>query len=111
MKWWALVLGCYGFVVGPVVAGERWSADACRRLQEMKEVTYARNKDDEHLAWMLIPILATQQNNCGVNTEAESDASIAAGPRRKSKTVAPAHRPMNCLAVPMTGGAVATGCN
>jgi hypothetical protein len=36
----ASAMGCYGLVGGPAAAGERWSADACKRLQELKETTY-----------------------------------------------------------------------
>ena len=34
MKKLLLVLGCYGFVVSPALAAERWSAETCGHLQE-----------------------------------------------------------------------------
>jgi hypothetical protein len=76
MKRWAVIVYCYGFVVSSAQAGEHWSAETCKRLEEMKANTYRANKEyPEQLMWMLIPILSHQKAKCGVNTQAENDAA------------------------------------
>lgn len=112
---WIMVLGFSGLMVGSAGAGERWSAESCKHLQEMKADTYAEATGSEFLVWKLIPILYFQKRSCGIDTQAElaavAEASKQARLARGGGQAGPARRPMNCLSVPMSGGGMATGCN
>lgn len=73
------VLGCYGLMVGAASAGERWSEETCKHLQEMKASTYARGiTGAQKRFWSVAAILIAQRDNCGVSTQAELDAALAA---------------------------------
>jgi hypothetical protein len=115
MKKILMVLGCYVFVAGPAQAGERWSAESCKHLQEMKADTYAEATGSEFLVWKLIPILFFQTKRCGVDTQAElaaaGEASKQARLARSGGRAASPRQPMNCYTVPMAGGESTTNCN
>lgn len=114
MKWWALVLCCYGFMVSSAQAGEHWSAETCKRLEEMKANTYRANRDyPEQLMWMLIPILSHQETKCGVNTQAESDAArsaAVAAVRARSRNAPAPRTPLHCDTTPKSYGGSYTDC-
>jgi hypothetical protein len=46
-------------------SAEKWSAEGCRHLQEMKADVYDGDKD--FLVYKLIPILRFQREKCGVD--------------------------------------------
>jgi hypothetical protein len=55
MRWCAIFLGCYGFVVGPASAGERWSAETCRHLEEVRAGVLAMKLDAYYTAMWSSP--------------------------------------------------------
>jgi hypothetical protein len=62
-------LGCCGFMVDSAHAGERWSAESCKHLQEMEAPTYARNiVGAQDRFWSLAAIRIAQQDGCGGST-------------------------------------------
>jgi hypothetical protein len=115
MKWWTLVLGCYGFLAGPAMAGERWSAESCKHLQEMKADTYAAQYGPEITQWQLIPILLFQKTHCGIDTQAELIAAQEAAKRvrleRRGASSPPPRQPLHCDTTPKAYGGSYLDCN
>jgi hypothetical protein len=69
MKWWVLVLGLCS---SPAFAGQ-WSADACQRLQEIKDDIRATSEYDIRTrSAMIFPILEHQIDNCGGHISQDS---------------------------------------
>jgi hypothetical protein len=72
MKKLLLVLGCYGFVVAPAAAGDRWSAETCGRLVEMRDQLRSIKGGDPRLsATMQLPIVSRLYSNCAVGSVKE----------------------------------------
>ena len=112
MKRWTLALGCYGFMVCAAQAGERWSAETCKHLQEMKAETYAAGLARDQTSWMLTPILKFQRDKCGVDTKAEFEAGQRAltAPAPRAEKPAAARRPTLCDITPKAYGGSTTDC-
>jgi hypothetical protein len=113
MKRILMVVASYGLVVASAQAGERWSAESCKHLQEMKADTYAAQYGPEITQWQLVPILLFQKRHCGVDTQAELIAAQDAAKRvrlERRGTSAP-RQPLHCLTIPMSGGDSMTNCN
>ena len=119
MKKILLVLGCLGLVVCPAMAGERWSAESCKHLQEMKADTYANASGTrgmrEFLAFELTPILLFQKSHCGIDTLAELEAAQgenkrARQERRGASSPAP-RQPLHCDTTPKAYGGSYLDCN
>jgi hypothetical protein len=107
MKLW-MVVGCYGLMVGAAHA-ERWSAESCKHLQEMKADVYAGKLPEDVKSSMLAPILKYQSWKCGVDTKEEFSAGQSALTPRAEKPAAP-RRPMLCDTTPKAYGGSTTDC-
>ena len=110
----AIAAGCYGFMVGAAgaaSAGERWPARYCAELGKFRAIVDGSGSAVERANQRFV-LLILQEAHCGVSTRAEleADAATIGTPPRKSSSPAPSQS-THCLSVPMTGGAVATGCN
>jgi hypothetical protein len=109
MKKLVMVLGCYGLLVGSASAGERWSAESCRHLKEMKADTYGGNENPSRLAWQLLPILRFERDKCGVDISGEF-AALRAGVDHKGGPPATGRRPVLCDTTPKAYGGSYTDC-
>jgi hypothetical protein len=111
---WVLVLGCYGLMLGAAPAGERWSAESCKHLQEMKAETYALNLESaKSRFWALRAVLNAQAVGCGIDTMPEFNAAKAAAlaetsDRRRARAAPP--RPVLCDTTPKAYGGSTTDC-
>jgi hypothetical protein len=74
MKRIALVLGCYGLMVGSAAATERWSAETCKHLQEMKAFIRSQKADEYYKATQVWPVLIFERTRCTVAVQGEVDA-------------------------------------
>jgi hypothetical protein len=130
MKKLLLVLGCYGLVVSSVAADERWSAETCRHLQEMKVEIKAQDVDEQFKSIQLFAVLLRQAKHCDpsvvgeiertvkilkaadeANLKALKDASSPALQRQPQRQSQPQPRqPMFCDTTPKAYGGSTTDC-
>ncbi len=99
MKRWALVLGCYGLMVGSAEAG-RWPADVCKELARVRGILESSGtpvaKANQRFAVLLL-----QGDHCGVAV----DADLAADQNTVGRRSAPAQRqPLHCDTTPKAYG-------
>jgi hypothetical protein len=106
---WVLILGCFGFVVGPAGAGERWPAKYCAELGKLRAILETGDTPVAR-AHERFGVLLLQQTHCGMDVQAIIDAdnaelSRAEAPREKSVRTAPRPRqPMLCDTTPKAYG-------
>jgi len=127
-------------VVSSAEAAERWPAETCAHLQEIRDSVAALPKEkatEYQKALMLIPIRVNLHTMCGANNQAEIDAGhavIKAGdpyykkliarivasqhitddPGIDAQETAPVAReraPLSCVTVGLGGDMSATNCN
>jgi hypothetical protein len=77
MRRWALILGCYGLVAGPAQAGDRWPANACKDVQDLRTILEAEDPTAADRANQRFGILLLQEVHCGVDVKAEQTADMA----------------------------------
>lgn len=121
MKQLLLVLGCYGFVVSPAAAGERWPANVCNELLRAQHILETGDQSAETRADKRFGLLLLRGAHCGVAVDAELAADravvVAPGGRGDARTQPAApksapqpRQPMFCDTTPKAYGGSYTDC-
>lgn len=100
-------------------AADRWPAETCKHLQEMKSFVIRQDIDEYFRSAELVPILIYQRDKCGVDNHSEIKARqeiiVRGDPNaktvvRRSAPAAESRRGMNCMTTALGGGDSTTTC-
>ena len=104
-----IALACYGLVVGPAEAANRWPANVCKDLAYARKVLEGGSGSSAYKANLRFGVLVLQESHCGVSVQAELDADARAISGKSTGAAAP-RQPLLCDTTPKAYGGSYTDC-